>query len=110
MWWLGLSANRTTLSSMLGQYRGPVEAICPEYIGARWRLARMIWWIGSLVAPIQQVDWGSGGTQRRGTSVPPTPTDSNPWAGTASDVPAAGTVPPTGVPYSFIYENGAGSS
>src|SRR3954451_17696059 len=61
MWWLGLSAKRTTLSSMLGQYRGPVEAIWPEYIGARCRLARMISWIRSLLAPIQQWTWGRGG-------------------------------------------------
>src|SRR3712207_8399288 len=37
-----LSAKRTTLSSMLGQYRGPVDSICPLYMGARCRLARMI--------------------------------------------------------------------
>ncbi len=61
MWWLVLSAKRTTLSSMLGQYRGPVPSIWPEYIGARWRLARMIWWICSLVAPIQQWTCGKRG-------------------------------------------------
>src|SRR5439155_8898521 len=99
MWWLGLSAKRTTLSSMLGQYRGPVEAIWPEYIGARCRLARMMSWIAGLVAPIQQFTCGRGGDQRRACIKPRM----------ASAVKAGG--PPMASAaiygrYSFKYENG----
>ena len=36
-----MSGKRTTLSSMLGQYRGPTPSMRPLYRGERSRLARM---------------------------------------------------------------------
>ena len=53
-WWLVFSEKRCTFSSSDGQYRGPVEAICPENTGALAKLSRMTWWIFSLVDVIQQ--------------------------------------------------------
>src|SRR5262249_55569839 len=38
---------------MLGQYRGPRPQIWPEYIGARWRFARMMSWTAGVVS----VEW-----------------------------------------------------
>ena len=48
-WCRGFSENRTTLSSMEGQYRGPTPSITPENRGERWRLSRMTRWVFSLV-------------------------------------------------------------
>ena len=44
-----LSANRSTLVSMLGQYRGPTPWIVPSYMGLRCRFSRMIRWVSALV-------------------------------------------------------------
>ena len=40
--WLSLSANLTILSSILGQYLGPVPQISPLYKGDKWRLSLII--------------------------------------------------------------------
>jgi len=37
-----VNANLTILSSIDGQYRGPMPSIWPEYIGDLWRFCRMI--------------------------------------------------------------------
>src|SRR5205823_1510049 len=108
MWWLCLSAKRTTLSSMLGQYRGPVDAIWPEYIGARCRLARMISWIRSFVAPIQQWIWGRGGRQRRGEDGGWRMEDSAGASALSSILDPLSSIVPC--PYSLRYENGHGSA
>ena len=52
-WCRGLSGKRTTLSSMLGQYRGPMPSIWPPYRGERWMLSR----ITCLVASLVQLTW-----------------------------------------------------
>ena len=54
MRWLLRSAKRTTLSSIDGQYRGPVLLITPVYSGERSRPPRMISCVRSLVCVIQQ--------------------------------------------------------
>ncbi len=46
------------MSSIDGQYRGPVLWICPEYIGARCRLARISSWTAGLVAVMWQGSCG----------------------------------------------------
>ena len=48
-WCRSLSAKRTILLSMLGQYRGPVLVMAPLNMGARSRLSNMIWWVRGLV-------------------------------------------------------------
>ncbi len=48
-WCRSLSAKRTTLSSMEGQYRGPTPSITPENRGDRSRLARITAWVAALV-------------------------------------------------------------
>ena len=40
-WWRSLSAKRIILSSMLGQYLGPIPWILPEYSGARSIFSRI---------------------------------------------------------------------
>src|SRR5215218_6747724 len=94
MWWLVFSANRTTLSSIEGQYRGPVDWICPEYIGARCKFALISSWIPSFVAPNQQQTCGSGGVH----ASPLTPSPGTPGEGRGGGSPLT--------PYSFKYENG----
>ena len=44
-----MSAKRTILVSMEGQYRGPMPSICPENRGERWRFSRMMRWVSLLV-------------------------------------------------------------
>src|SRR5688572_15037541 len=101
MWWLVFPAKRTTLSSMLGQYRGPVDSIWPLYIGARCRLARMMSWMAWLVAPIQQWTCERGGVHRR-----------LPIADCRLPDPSFGDrqLAIGNSSYSFKYENGSGSS
>ena len=53
--WLSRCANRTTLSSMDGQYLGPTPSISPEYIGERCSAPRMMSWVFSEVCVIQQL-------------------------------------------------------
>ena len=52
-WCRGLSGKRTTLSSMLGQYRGPTPSICPPYRGERWMFSK----ITRLVSSLVQLTW-----------------------------------------------------
>src|SRR5690606_11919509 len=54
-WCLSLSANLTTLSSMDGQYLGPMPSIMPPYSGERWRLFLIISWVLLLVYVSQQL-------------------------------------------------------
>ena len=42
IWWLSLSLNLLTLSSIDGQYLGPIPTIFPEYIADRWVLSFII--------------------------------------------------------------------
>ena len=39
---MGLSGNLTILSSIDGQYRGPVLVICPLYMGERFTFSAMM--------------------------------------------------------------------
>jgi len=39
IWWRGFSANLKNLSSIEGQYLGPVDEICPEKMGDLAKLA-----------------------------------------------------------------------
>ena len=43
------AGKRTTLSSIDGQYRGPVPTISPQYRGERSREARMMAWVSGVV-------------------------------------------------------------
>ena len=54
-WCLSLSANLTTLSSIEGQYLGPVPCISPEYNGERSILSFIILCVSSLVYVSQQL-------------------------------------------------------
>src|SRR5207237_10344387 len=49
IWCPSRSPKRTILSSIEGQYRGPLVLICPDYIGERCTLARMISWVAGVV-------------------------------------------------------------
>ena len=70
IWCDCLSANRTILSSIEGQYLGPTPSICPPYIADRERLSRMIWWVVSLVWVIPQaICRASGALDRKEKSV-----------------------------------------
>jgi hypothetical protein len=40
-WCCVFSGNRTILSSIDGQYRGPIASICPVYIGDRCTFSRI---------------------------------------------------------------------
>ena len=42
IWWLSLSSNFLTLSSIDGQYLGPIPLMSPEYIADRWMLSLII--------------------------------------------------------------------
>ena len=48
-WCRSLPSKRTTLSSMEGQYRGPIPLITPEYRGERESPDRIASWVAALV-------------------------------------------------------------
>jgi len=52
-----LSANRTILSSIEGQYRGPTPSICPPYMAERSRFSRIMSWVFSFVWVIPHEIW-----------------------------------------------------
>src|SRR6516165_5719727 len=58
IWWPSRSPKRTILSSIEGQYRGPLLEICPEYIGERWTLSRMTRWVAAFVRVMPHRTWG----------------------------------------------------
>ena len=59
-WWLALSAKRTTLSSIDGQYRGPAPPTHPPYTGDSARCSRMRACVASVVRVRWQGTWGRG--------------------------------------------------
>ena len=48
-WWRSLSGKRTIFVSKLGQYRGPMPSIKPEYMGARSRFSCTMRLVSSVV-------------------------------------------------------------
>ena len=53
IWWLSLLSNFLTLSSIEGQYLGPIPFISPEYIAERWVFSLMILCVFLLVLVIK---------------------------------------------------------
>ena len=54
IWWLSFSLNLLILSSIDGQYLGPMPDICPEYMAERWVFSSIIVCVVLFVLVIKQ--------------------------------------------------------
>ena len=52
IWWLFFDENLKTLSSMEGQYLGPIPEMFPEYMAERCVFSEIILWVSLLVLAI----------------------------------------------------------